>query len=222
MGALIPKYGVKPFLYLGSILATLGFLLLSTYTSAEQTEAYLMVYALGSGMLTVSIQNLLVLSIEKSEMALGTSLNTTFRYVGQTLGAPIAGALLSTFVMSYSISGHVLLLPTRTAFQYCFYTSVVAFVAVGLLVMFAREVIGKNAELACYSKLCEIMSIAPLSNVNVRLTTPFSRVLNFHVFHTHGAISTIIVLQTPTAFWLSSSAVIMVATHILEAQLLIA
>jgi MFS family permease len=146
VGTLIPKYGVKPFLYLGSIFTTVGFLLLSTYTSAEQIGVYLMVYAIGGGMLSVSIQNLLVFSIEKSEMALGTSLNTSFKYIGQTLGAPIAGALLSTFVKSYSISGHVLSMPTRIAFQYCFYTSVVAFVTVGLLVIFSREVIGKKAD----------------------------------------------------------------------------
>jgi MFS family permease len=144
VGAAIPKYGVKPFLYLGAILATAGFLLLSTYTSPEQIEAYLIVYAFGGGMLSVSIQNLLVFSIEKSEMALGTSLNTDFKYIGQTLGATIAGVLLSTFVKSYTISGHLLSLPTRTAFQYCFYTSVVAFIVVGLLVIFAREVIGKK------------------------------------------------------------------------------
>ncbi len=146
VGTVIPKYGVKPFLYLGSIFTALGFLLLSTYTSAEQAGLYLMVYAFGSGMLTVSIQNLLVLSIEKSEMSLGTALNTDFRYIGQTLGAPIAGAVLSTFVKSYLIGGHVLSLPTRAAFQDRFYISVVAFVVVGLLVMFAREVIGKKAD----------------------------------------------------------------------------
>ena len=146
VGAAIRKYGVKPFLYLGSVFAASAFLLLSTYTSAEQIEVYLIVYAFGSGMLTVSIQNLLVLSIRKSEMALGTALNTDFRYIGQSLGAPIAGAILSTFVRSYMISGHVLSLPTRTAFQYCFYTSVVAFMFVGLLVVFAREVIGKKTD----------------------------------------------------------------------------
>ncbi len=95
-------------------------------------------------MLSVSIQNLLVLSIAKSEMSLGTSLNTTFRYVAQTLGAPAAGAILSTFVAGYSVSGQMLSLPTRAAFQYCFYAPVVAFAAVGLLSIFAREVIGKN------------------------------------------------------------------------------
>lgn len=146
VGAAIPKYGVKPFLYIGSLLAAVSFVLLSTYTSPQQIEVYLMVYAFGGGMLTVSIQNLLVHSIAKSEMSLGTSLNTAFRYVGQTLGAPAAGAILSTFVASYSVSGHVLSLPTRAAFHYCFDISVVAFIAVGLLSIFAREVIGKNQD----------------------------------------------------------------------------
>jgi hypothetical protein len=77
-------------------------------------------------------------------MALGTSLNTAFKYIGQTLGAPVAGAILSTFVASYSVSGHVLSLPTRTAFHYCFDISVVAFIAVGLLSMLAKEVITKD------------------------------------------------------------------------------
>jgi MFS family permease len=146
VGALISRFGVKPFLYVGTLLAAAGFFLLSTYKSPEQIVTYLMVYAFGSGMLTVSIQNLLVLSIQKSEMALGTSLNTAFRYIGQTLGAPIAGAILSTFVENYTISGHVLSLPARIAFQYCFYISVIAFIALGLLVIFSREVIGKRSE----------------------------------------------------------------------------
>ena len=137
---------MKPFLYLGSILVTAGFLLLSTYTSPVQIEVYLMVYAFGAGMMAVSIQNLLVLSIAKSEMALGTSLNTAFKYIGQTLGAPVAGALLSIFVTNYTVSGQMLTLPTRAAFHDCFYVATVAFIAVGLLSIFAREVIGKKAD----------------------------------------------------------------------------
>jgi len=144
VGALIPKHGVKPFLYLGSIFAVAGLQLLSTYKSPEQIEAYITVYAVGSGMLTVSIQNLLVLSIARSEMALGTSLNTAFRYIGQTLGAPLAGTILSTFVASYTVNGSSLALPIRAAFQYCFYVSIVAFIIVGLFSVFAREVIAKD------------------------------------------------------------------------------
>ena len=141
VGRAIPKYGVKPFLYLGSAIAAVAFFLLSTYTSPSQIEAYLILYAFGSGMLSVSIQSLLVLSIAKSEMALGTSLNTAFRYVGSSLGAPVAGALLSTYVISATM------LPTRAAFQYCFYVSVAAFILVGLVSTFAREVIGKSSRL---------------------------------------------------------------------------
>jgi MFS family permease len=146
VGRAIPKRGVKPFLYLGSILAAVGFLLLSTYTSPVQIEAYLVVYAFGSGMITVAFQNLLVLSIAKSEMALGTSLNTAFKYIGQTLGAPVAGALLSIFVTNYTVSGQTLTLPTRAAFHDCFYVATIAFVVVGLLSILAREVMGKRAD----------------------------------------------------------------------------
>jgi hypothetical protein len=79
-------------------------------------------------------------------MALGTSMNTAFRYIGQTLGAPLAGALLSTFVASYTIGNQVLSLPTRDAFRYCFYIGSAAFVVVGLVSILAREVIEKKAE----------------------------------------------------------------------------
>lgn len=141
VGTLIPRYGVKPFLYFGSVLAIMAFLLLSTYTSPTEIEAYLVVYAFGSGMMTVSIQNLLVLSIAKTEMALGTSLNTAFRYVGQTLGAPAAGAILSTLVSTYVVAGQPVTLPSHLAFQYCFYVPAAAFLAVAILSTFAREVI---------------------------------------------------------------------------------
>lgn len=144
VGVEIPTFGVKPFLYLGSALAATGFLLLTTYTSPQQIEVYLVVYAFGSGMLTVSIQNLLVLSIAKGEMALGTSLNTAFRYVGQSLGAPTAGALLTTFVTTYDVGGRATSLPSRAAFQYCFSLSVAAFVFVALVSTFAKEVVARQ------------------------------------------------------------------------------
>lgn len=51
VGSVIPKYGVKPFLYLGTALATAGFPLLSTYTDLGQIEACLVVCVFGSGVL---------------------------------------------------------------------------------------------------------------------------------------------------------------------------
>jgi len=145
VGTLVPRYGVKPFLYVGSFFAMCGFMLLSTARSPEMVTGFLAVYALGSGMLTVAIQNLLVLSIEPKEMGLGTSLNTSFRYIGQSLGAPIAGAILSTFVSVQTTGAYSFSLPSHTAFQVCFYVAAGLFVVMGLVVVFAREVMGRNA-----------------------------------------------------------------------------
>jgi MFS family permease len=145
VGAVIPRFGVKPFLYLGSVFGVSGFLLLSTATAPLEVGAYLCLYALGSGMTSVAVQNLLVLSLEKSETGLGTALNSSFRYIGQSIGAPVAGAILSTYVSLASIGGHAVLLPTRTAFQLCFYTAGLAFIAVALIAFFAREVMGRRA-----------------------------------------------------------------------------
>jgi len=144
VGTVIPRYGVKPFFYVGSVFATVGFLLLSTANSPEMVTAYLAVYALGSGMLTVSIQNLLVLSIEPKEMGLGTSLNTSFRYIGQSLGAPIAGAILSTFISVETTGAYSFSFPSHAAFQVCFYLAAGLFIVLGVTSAFAREVIGRN------------------------------------------------------------------------------
>lgn len=141
MGRFIPKYGVKPFLYLAAAFDIVGFLMLSTYTSPEQIEEYLMVYAVGGGLMSVSLQSFLVFSISPGEMASGISLTTSFRYIGQTFGTALVGVLLSILVSSYSVSGHLLTLPTRTAFHYCFLVSAISFMVIGLLSIFAREVI---------------------------------------------------------------------------------
>ncbi|SRR5208282_5157455 len=145
VGVVIPRYGVKPFLYCGAALAVVGFLLLSMATSAVEVGAYLTVYAVGGGLMSVSVQNLLVLSLEKGEMGLGTSLNSSFRYIGQSLGAPVSGAILSTFVSTYVVAGHSLTLPTRDAFHYCFYAAAALLVVVGLTAILAREVMGKRS-----------------------------------------------------------------------------
>jgi hypothetical protein len=65
---------------------------------------------------------------------------------GQSLGTPLAGALLSTYVASYTVGNYVLVLPTRAAFQYCFYADTFAWIVAGLLTIFAREVMRKRAD----------------------------------------------------------------------------
>lgn len=147
-GALISKHGVKPFLYLSSVIGAASSLLLSTYSSAESLIPLTTIFAVSLGLVAVSSQNLLVFSVSKSEMGIAASMNSVFRWMGTSLGAPIAGAILSTFVATYPIAGHTVSLPTKAAFQYCFYVALIGFAIIGLLAMFAHEVIGSRMETA--------------------------------------------------------------------------
>jgi len=145
VGRLTPKYGVKPFLYLGCIVGAVGFLLMSTAATATLIAGYLVIASAGLGMLLVASQNLLVLSVERRKMGLATSLNTVFRNVGSSLGAPVAGSLMSTLVVAYVIQGQTILLPTSMAFNYSYYIAVAGFAVSLAIATFAQEVMGKNA-----------------------------------------------------------------------------
>jgi predicted MFS family arabinose efflux permease len=146
VGILISKIGVKPFLIVGSIIGSIGFLLMSTATTAIQILIYLSFASVGLAMLFVAAQNLLVLTVKPAEMGLATSMNTVFRNVGQSIGAPIAGSILSTFTFIVVFGGHTFALPTREAFQYSYYLAAVAFVFSLAAAIFAREVMGKKAK----------------------------------------------------------------------------
>lgn len=145
VGRLTPRFGVKPFLYFGSVLGGLGFYLISTATTAALIAGYLIVASAGLGMLLVATQNLLVLSVKKREMGLATSLNTVFRNIGSSLGAPIAGSLMTTFVVAYVVAGQSVSLPSQTAFHYAYYIAVAGFAVTLVVALFAQEVMGKKA-----------------------------------------------------------------------------
>lgn len=145
VGRLTPKYGVKPFLYIGSVLGAIGFFLISTASSSALIAGYLVIASAGLGMLLVASQNLLVLSVKKREMGLTTSLSTVFRNIGSSLGAPVAGSLMSTFVVTYVIAGQEISLPTATAFDYAYYVAVAGFAITLVVALFAQEVLGEKA-----------------------------------------------------------------------------
>ncbi len=145
VGRLTPKYGVKPFLYIGCAVGGLGFYLISTATTATLIAAYLVIASAGLGMLLVASQNLLVLSVKRREMGLATSLNTVFRNIGSSLGAPVAGSLMSTFVVSLVVGGQTFSVPTDTAFRYSYYIAIVGFAISFVVAALAQEVMGKRA-----------------------------------------------------------------------------
>lgn len=145
IGILISKFGVKRFLSLGAILGGLGFLLMSFANSPAQIDMFLVVAAVGQGLMMVSTQNLLVLSVDPYKMGSATSLNSVFRNLGASMGPAVAGSLMSTFIATYTIGGHAVSLPLKAAFQYSFYIGAAVYGVVFVLSLFAQEVIGKRS-----------------------------------------------------------------------------
>jgi MFS family permease len=107
---------------------------------------------IGSGMaiMNASIINLLVLSVEARDMGLATSMNSTFRYIGSSIGAPIAGTVLSLYTVVdvvHSATGNVIFsFPDATAFHYAFIIGGLTFVIAAFVVLFSREVLGRRME----------------------------------------------------------------------------
>jgi len=151
VGILISKVGTKPFLFVGGIIGAVGFAMMSTASTPAELTQGLIIASAGLGMSMVSLQNLLVLSVQPREMGLTTSMSTVFRNMGSSMGAPIAGSLISTYT-TWTLFGYYnrlpmfYSLPSNVAFQYSFYIAVLAFCVISLFTLLAREVIGKHAQ----------------------------------------------------------------------------
>jgi MFS family permease len=144
LGILNSKFGVKPFLILGSIIGGAGSILLSFESAAIQIPEFLSVISLGFGMLLTSRQILLVLSVRPTEMGAMTSLNQVFFNVGQSLGPAISAAFLTAYTYNVTLGGHTYTFPTTDAFQYTFLFGTVVFVVSLLVAVLAKEVIGRR------------------------------------------------------------------------------
>ena len=139
----VSRTGVKPLAILGSALAAAGFYLLSTASTLTQTLLYETVVGAGLALLNATVINLLVLTVDPKDMGQATAMNGVFRNIGASVGAPIAGSLIATFVLT---SGPFapLGLPTHLAFQYAFWIAAIAALAGAALVVFGQEVLGTH------------------------------------------------------------------------------
>ncbi|MEM0117559.1 MAG: MFS transporter [Conexivisphaerales archaeon] len=150
MGILISKTGVKPVALFGTVVGAAGFLLCSLSSTASQLFIGMIIFSIGLGSMMVSTINLLVLTVDPREMGLATSMNTVFRTLGSSLGAPIAGSLISSF-SAYYMAGMLhgkpffFSAPSNIAFQYSFYIAALLFLISGFIVLTADEVLGRVA-----------------------------------------------------------------------------
>jgi len=136
----VSKIGVKPLALAGGLITAFGFLLEAYAANLTTALAFEVVVGGGMGLLNSSIINLLVLTVDPKDMGQATAMNNVFRNVGGSVGAPIAGSLLATYVLTSGAFAHVF--PAHMAFQYAFFIAAAITVGGTAAVVLAEEVLG--------------------------------------------------------------------------------
>jgi MFS family permease len=146
-GKMVSRTGVKPLAVFGAALSSVAFLLMAYSTSYDQI--LLLEFFVGGGisLMNASLINLIVLTVNPKDMGLATAMNGTFRNVGSSIGAPIAGSIMSTITAVYLVgSSHNIpiyeSLPSSTAYFTVFIISAAAFALAAVLTITANEVLG--------------------------------------------------------------------------------
>ena len=149
-GSLVSRIGTRPMTALGSVVTAVAFLFAIPVQSLNQL--YIAEFFMGAGIaiMNASVINLLVLTVAPRDMGLATSMNSVFRNVGSSVGAPLSGSLLATFV--YAVIPGVGAIPSTVAFQWSFAIAAVTFLAAAVTVYFAREVLGRPLRRAATSE----------------------------------------------------------------------
>ncbi|MCL4445192.1 MAG: MFS transporter [Candidatus Thermoplasmatota archaeon] len=143
-GAYVSRVGVKPFAILGSVLSAVGFLLEAVSQSFTQMLVYEFITGAGLAMLNASLINLIVLTVNPKDMGLATAMNGTFRSVGSSVGAPVAGSIMTTITASYVVGSSINIMPAHMAYSYIFIIAAASFIVAAVMTLLAREVLGKN------------------------------------------------------------------------------
>ena len=135
----VSRIGVKPLAITGGLVTALGFTLEAFATTLTTALLFEVVVGAGIGLLNASIISLLVLTVDPKDMGQATAMNNVFRNVGGSVGAPIAGSLLATYVLT---SGAATGFPVHLAFQYAFFIAAAITIVGTMTIFFGQEVLG--------------------------------------------------------------------------------
>jgi len=136
----VSRVGVKPLALTGGLITALAFVLEAYATTLGTALVIEVLVGAGMGLLNASIINLLILTVDPKDMGQATAMNNVFRNVGGSVGAPIAGSLLATYVLtSGPFASHW---PTHFAFQDVYFIAAAITVVGTMTVLFAQEVLG--------------------------------------------------------------------------------
>jgi len=138
IGMIVTKYGPKPAMVLGSLIAIAGFTLFifnrSTTTDVVVDTAISLV---GAVSIIIPIVNMISVSLPRENVATGLGLNTMLRNIGGAIGPVVATTLMSQYSVRPPFSP--ISFPTSTAFDYIFYLGILSMVCVLILSLAAKN-----------------------------------------------------------------------------------
>lgn len=155
-GSLVTRVGVKPLAIVGTLISSAGFLLQGTLPGYYDMLLYEFITGAGLSLINGTLINFVVLTVNPREMGLATAMNSTFRFLGSSIGAPIAGSMLATYSTLATIPGPngptTISIPKDIAFTYIFVIASIVFLAATVLIPFGREVLGKRGKAGSVSQ----------------------------------------------------------------------
>jgi MFS family permease len=125
LGRIVARYGPKPAMALGGLVAVGGFSLFvlnrATTTDVMIDSAVSLFGAVG---IIIPIVNMVSVSLPPETVATGLGLNTMLRNVGGAIGPVVATTIMSSYAVTFVTPLGPLSFPTPTAFDYIFYVSI--------------------------------------------------------------------------------------------------
>lgn len=144
-GILVSRTGVKPLSIIGAVVSAAGFLLEATLPGYGGVLIYEFLIGAGLSLLNGTLINFIVLTVRPKDMGLATAMNGTFRSLGSSIGAPVAGSILATYAILLP-SGSINY--SSTAYTYIFVIAGVVFLLAALMVPLGQEVLGRRKRTA--------------------------------------------------------------------------
>jgi MFS family permease len=152
LGRMVAKYGPKPAMVLGGLIAVAGFSLFifnrGTTTDVMIDTAVSLVGAVG---IIIPIVNMVSVSLPGETVATGLGLNTMLRNIGGAIGPVVATTIMSTYVVSVMVpvgpgSFVPRSFPSSSAYDYVFYLGIACMLAVVAIALTTKNyVFRKNS-----------------------------------------------------------------------------
>ncbi|MEM4969817.1 MAG: MFS transporter [Sulfolobales archaeon] len=148
LGRQLIRIGTKRLSIAGALVAGAGMILLSylAFIDLPHMISSTIVIGLGSTMLNISLVNIVIFSVERSNLGTAAGLNTVFRNLGSAWGPAVAGTIMDQFKDTLLLSKNPpisIQVPSHFAYQLIFYLTASLFITLAIVLSMAREVLRK-------------------------------------------------------------------------------